>query len=144
MKSWPKVRDALDLNLKYCRREERRVREKYRQLKRKIKVNVKGNKTGERRLTRTLSQIHKVTQERWAKGVERGKKRIAWWREKKGRAEKKEKNTERDRWIQMVARGRGRERTKIKVEVPVYGNLSFSDCELDALSLPPKHANMRR
>ena len=44
----------------------------------------------------------------------------------------------------MVARGRGKERTKIKVEVPVYGNLSFSNCELDALSLPPKHAEYEK
>ena len=43
-----------------------------------------------------------------------------------------------------MARGRGRTRQRIKIEVPVYGNIQFKDCEMDALALPPKHAEFEK
>ena len=65
---WSKVQDAVDMHLKYCRREERRVREQYRQKKRVLRNNVKDNRTKERRLNRVMEQIHIATQEIWIKG----------------------------------------------------------------------------
>ena len=50
----------------------------------------------------------------------------------------------REEWIDLMAQGRGRSRQRIKVTIPVYGNLKFSDCEKDALSLPPKHAEYEK
>ena len=55
--------------------------------------------------------------------------------------EKQSEEGSRERWIKLVAQGRGRQRDRIKVEVPVYGNIKFAQCELDALSLPPKHTD---
>ena len=46
--------------------------------------------------------------------------------------------------MKKVAKGRGRMRQRIKVEVPMYGDVHMKDCELDAMSLPPKHAEFEK
>ena len=81
-RSWPRVLDAIDLNLKYCKREERRVKEEYRQLKRRITMRVKGNKTKERNVKRLLQSIAQTTQDRWSKRMEKNRSRISWWKKK--------------------------------------------------------------
>ena len=129
--------------MKYCKREERRVKEEYRQMKRRITMRVKGNKTKERNVKRLLQSIAQTTQDRWSKGMEKNRSRVSWWKSKLVSQKRKQtKLTTRQSWIERVARGR--ERIREKVQIPVYGDLKFTNSEMDALSLPPKHAEYER
>ena len=94
-RSWPRVLDAIDLNLKYCKREERRVKEEYRQMKRRIVMRAKGNKTKERNVSRLLQSIAQTTQDRWSKGMEKNRNIISWWKKKLVSQKKQTKQTSR-------------------------------------------------
>ena len=144
-KHWSKILDTIELNLKHGRREERQLKEEYRQAKRHLYKEAEGSRTKERKYMRMVANITRATQSSWEKGMKKNNERITWWTEKKKR-EKKKSDPERERteWVQKVARGRGKERRNIKIQVPIYGDLKFSEPELDALSLPPKHADYEK
>ena len=75
--------------------------------------------------------------------MEKNRSRVSWWKSKLVSQKRKQtKLTTRQSWIERVARGR--ERVREKVQIPVYGDLKFTNSEMDALSLPPKHAEYER
>ena len=59
---WGRISDAIDINLKYCKREENRLKEEYRQTKRHLKERLGGTKTRIRRFNRIVQKIGRETE----------------------------------------------------------------------------------
>ena len=76
---------------------------------------------------------------RWRKGLSKVQSRVSWLITKYRQTEQ---NGGEEVWLDRIARGSGDSRHRVKVELPVYGDVELDQQETDALKLPPKTAVM--
>ena len=138
-REWPKVRDILELKIKYCKDIEEEAREEYKREKKKVREKFKKNKQM-MKYDKLIARIGKQISRRWTTETER-------IREKVERLCKKIHNSERYResergskenWLLRMADGSGTDRHRYTVEVLVLGDVSMDEDEHNAASLPPK------
>ena len=93
----------------------------------------------ENKFKRVIKKVARTTEQRWKKGMSKIDRKVAWCRRKFVKMTDSE--TEREKWLDRVARGSGKERVRVVPEVPIFGDVQppLDEDELNALKLPPKH-----
>ena len=76
-----KVKDLIELKLKYIRKEERDKRKEYAKFKKEMSLRFQKDGKG-KKLCRMIRREAKDTILKWKKGIKRSKKRLEWSKKK--------------------------------------------------------------
>ena len=130
------VMGLISLKLEQCEREEREAKDQYRRVKNKL-WKMATTESQKRRHRRHVKKILEMTKKHWDKNKKKFTERVRRLVEKykKGRVKNEE-----EEWIEEVANASGDKRERIRVHVPIVGEIDFDCDEMSALSLPPEFA----
>ena len=138
--------DVLNLKLKYSEKVLKETRQKYRNKKKDLEELFTQK---ERKFRSILGRITRISLAQRKKGVERQSVRVRWWKAKFSRIEMERPGDtstpaggleDLETGTQRMAEVSGARRPRIKVQVPVHGDIEppLDEEELDFMRLPPK------
>ena len=132
----------LELSLKHVQEGEEKARERYDDIKNRIKSWSKAKKSRRLKYAKWINTMKSTTSRYWGKEIPRINEKVEKLHTKFVKSEEEVKCLlqlkEKEQWARAMAKGSGPSRKRLKIEVPIYGEVQVDEDEKNAASLPPK------
>merc|ERR1711954_1791 len=129
-------------------RKEKRRQEKYDDVKNMIKSWSKAKKSKRLKYSKWINTMKSTMSRYWGKEIPRINEKVEKLHTKFVKYEDDIKYLlqlkEKEQWARAMVKGSGPSRKRLKIEVPIYGEVQVDKDEKNAASLPPKFTLIKK